>query len=87
VIAYAGGGALDTVVDGVTGKLFHPQTAEALADTVASFGDADYDPAAIRRNADRFDTACFKRDLLQWIQWNREQRQTASPLPFQAVTL
>jgi len=87
VIAYAGGGALDTVVDGVTGKLFHLQTAESLADAVASFGDADYDPAAIRRNAERFDTACFKRDLLQWIQWNREQRQTASPLPFQAVTL
>jgi glycosyltransferase involved in cell wall biosynthesis len=87
VIAYAGGGALDTVVDGVTGRLFHPQTAEALADAVASFNDADYDPAAIRRNAERFDTACFKRDLLQWISRHQEQRRPAQPLPFQAVTL
>lgn len=67
VIAFAGGGALDTVVDGVTGTLFYPQTADALSDAVASFRDSDFDPAAIRRNAERFDTACFKHDLLRWV--------------------
>jgi len=67
VIAFAGGGALDTVVDGVTGILFHPQTTDALADAVASFRDSDFDPVVIRRNAERFDTACFKRDLLRWV--------------------
>ncbi len=76
VIAYAGGGALDTVVDGVTGKLFYPQTADALADAVASFNDADYDPEAIRRNAERFDTACFKRDLLQWVDRHYQQHRS-----------
>lgn len=68
VIAYAGGGALDTVLDGVTGKLFHPQTPEALAEAVTSFDEASYDPIAIRRNAQRFDTACFRRMLLQFVE-------------------
>jgi glycosyltransferase involved in cell wall biosynthesis len=79
VIAYAGGGALDTVVDGVTGKLFYPQTVEALVDAVTSFNDADYDPAAIRRNAERFDTACFKRELLRWVDHHYREHQS-SPL-------
>ena len=34
VIAYAAGGALDYVEDGVTGTLFHQQTPEALADAI-----------------------------------------------------
>jgi glycosyltransferase involved in cell wall biosynthesis len=87
VIAYAGGGALDTVIDGVTGRLFRPQTAEALAEVVASFDDADYDPAAIRRHAEQFDTACFKRDLLKWIEAHVSQREATKSLPFQAATL
>ena len=76
VIAYAGGGALDTVVDGVTGKLFYPQTADALADAVASFDDAGYDPAAIRRNAERFDSSCFKRELLQWVDRHYQEHRS-----------
>ncbi len=76
VIAYAGGGALDTVVDGVTGKLFYPQTAEALADAVASFDDAGYDTAAIRRNAERFDSSCFKRELLQWVDRHYQEHRS-----------
>ncbi len=75
VIAYAGGGALDTVADGVTGRLFYPQTAEALAEAVASFDEAGYDPAAIRRNAERFDSSSFKRDLLQWVGRHYQQHR------------
>src|SRR5205085_12290584 len=35
VVAYASGGALDTVIPGLTGALFYPQTADALAETIA----------------------------------------------------
>lgn len=81
VIAYAGGGALDTVVDGVTGKLFYPQTADALAETVSSFDDGSFDPAAIRRNAERFDTAHFKQDLLAFVEEKyREHREATAPI-------
>ncbi len=81
VIAYAGGGALDTVIDGVTGKLFYPQTAEALAEVVASFDEKSYDSAAIRRNAKRFDTVSFKGALLRWVEEHYEQHRAAAILP------
>ncbi len=76
VIAYAGGGALDTVIDGVTGKLFYPQTAEALADAVASFDDTRFDPATIRRNSERFDTVAFKGALLQWVNQHYQEHRS-----------
>jgi len=71
VIAYAGGGALDTVQEGVTGTFFHEQTPEALAAAVRAFDPADYDPAACRANAERFSVREFKRKLLAFIEENR----------------
>jgi glycosyltransferase involved in cell wall biosynthesis len=59
VIARRGGGALETVVDGVTGT-FWTGGARELADTVAAFDDASVDPAACARNAARFNTASFQ---------------------------
>ncbi|HDD25223.1 MAG TPA: glycosyltransferase family 4 protein [Chloroflexi bacterium] len=75
VIAYGAGGALDTVVEGVTGVFFRPQTAEALAAAVRSF-DADWvDPRACRVNAERFATHIFMARVQQFIEskvhaWN-----------------
>jgi len=67
VIAYAAGGALETVVEGVTGAFFREQTADALADAVAAFDAARYDPAALRRHAERFDVAHFKAELARFV--------------------
>lgn len=59
VIAFAAGGALDTVADGVTGRFFHERSAAALAAAVArSRGDC-YDPDAIRRHAEGFGRGVF----------------------------
>jgi len=71
VIAYAGGGALDTVVPGVTGELFTALTPEALAQTVRDFDPARYDPPTIRRHAEQFDRGVFGQRLRQFIdrQW------------------
>ncbi len=68
VIAFAGGGALDTVTEGVTGHLFSPQTPEALADAVAHFDLSHFDPATIRQNAARFDVDQFKQQFTEFIQ-------------------
>ncbi|MFB0545834.1 MAG: glycosyltransferase, partial [Anaerolineae bacterium] len=68
VIAYAGGGALDTVVEGVTGAFFYEQTPQALLKAVRDFDDARYDPVVIRQNAERFDTEVFKRQLARFIE-------------------
>jgi len=67
-IAYAGGGALDYVVDGVTGAFYHEQTPEALAQVVRRFDADAYDPAAIRAHAERFDTSLFKASLRAFVE-------------------
>jgi glycosyltransferase involved in cell wall biosynthesis len=67
VIAYAAGGALETVVEGVTGLLFQEQTVESLAEVVAAFDAAAFDSAAIRRHAEGFDKETFKNRLQAFI--------------------
>jgi len=78
VIAYAAGGALETVVEGITGTFFHAQTADALAETLARF-DADcYDPEALRTHAMAFDKERFKERLRSIIdQISRRHRTYA----------
>ena len=67
VIAYAGGGALDTVVEGETGLFFREKTPESLAEAVYRFQAARFDPAAMRRQAMQFDTAVFKKRLAEYV--------------------
>ena len=63
VIAYGAGGALDSIVEGETGRFFREATAESLARAVLSF-DADHiDPQACRANAERFSVLRFQQEL------------------------
>jgi glycosyltransferase involved in cell wall biosynthesis len=68
VIAYAGGGALDTIVEGVTGVFFREHKAESLADAVLRFDETAFDPATIRAHAGRFDVRVFKAHLQAFIE-------------------
>lgn len=68
VIAYAGGGALDTVLHGETGLLFHEQTVEALMAAVRTCESMTFSPAACRRNAERFAEEHFRHELTQFIE-------------------
>ncbi len=67
VIAYAGGGALDYVVDGVTGAFFREQTPESLMGVVQHFDETALDPAAIRTHAEQFDGRVFKSRLQSFV--------------------
>jgi glycosyltransferase involved in cell wall biosynthesis len=60
VIAYARGGATETVLDGTTGVLFDEQTVDGLVDAIRRFEAESFDPAVCRRNAERFDSAEFR---------------------------
>ncbi|MEE8110083.1 MAG: glycosyltransferase [bacterium] len=69
VIALAKGGALESVVgpddpEGrpPTGVFFPEESAEGLAEAIKTFEsvEGDYDPAAVRAHAIRFDTAVFR---------------------------
>lgn len=75
VIAYGAGGALETVVPGVTGEFFKEQTAGSLAEVVSGFNPNDYDQAAIRRHAETFDTEVFKRRIAEFVQQQLENRR------------
>jgi hypothetical protein len=58
VIARAGGGALETVIEGVTG-CFWSGGPEELAAAVVGFDYADIDPEACVLHAARFDSRAF----------------------------
>jgi glycosyltransferase involved in cell wall biosynthesis len=80
VIAFGSGGALETVVPGLSGVLFHEQTPEAIIDAVHAFEteSAAFDPAAIREHAARFSTRNFKLGMDLVIQEELRARKTAS---------
>lgn len=67
VIAYAAGGALDTVIEGETGVLFREPTAESLAEAVRGFDAHQFDPVRIREHAMRFDVTVFKERLARFV--------------------
>lgn len=59
VIAYGGGGALETVKEGVTGLFFREQTVESLARVLADFAHHHWDSARIQAHAAKFDEKVF----------------------------
>lgn len=59
VVAFRGGGARETVVDGLTGSFFDERTPDSLADAIKRVDGLTFDPALIRAHAERFDTTVF----------------------------
>jgi glycosyltransferase involved in cell wall biosynthesis len=68
VIAYAAGGVLETVIEGVTGRFFHQQSAGAIAAAVAAARVDRYDPAVIRRHAEGFSRDVFLERMREVIE-------------------
>lgn len=60
VIAYRAGGALETIVEGVTGIFFDEQTEIDLSLAVGRFQQTRFDPTAIRDHVMRFDINIFR---------------------------
>ena len=60
VIAFRGGGAAETVRDGVTGVLFDAQTVDALSNAVRRAETLPWDAAVIRRHAESFAVDAFE---------------------------
>jgi glycosyltransferase involved in cell wall biosynthesis len=65
VIAYAAGGVLETVVNGVTGILFREQSVRGLMQAVSSFDGLEgrVDPAVLRTHAMQFSEQRFRSQL------------------------
>ena len=63
VVALGDGGALETVIDGVTGTLVAEASAAAFADGIRRTLDAGFDPGPIRAQASRFGRERFAREI------------------------
>ncbi|NQU77843.1 glycosyltransferase [Candidatus Falkowbacteria bacterium] len=76
VIAYNRGGALETVVEGVSGTFFDEQIWEALADLIIRFDPYIYNPLEIRKRAERFGVERFKQEMQEFValRWNEFAR-------------
>jgi len=69
VIAFRGGGALETVVEGKTGIFFEKQTAISLADAIRNFEkeNLSISAAACRLNALRFSEEKFRSEMKSFL--------------------
>ena len=76
VIAFKGGGALDTVIEGLNGLFFEEKTTQSLMEAVKSFenGKYNFDPQQIRKHALRFDKEVFKDKIIKYISKKWESR-------------
>ncbi|MBI5671227.1 MAG: glycosyltransferase [Chloroflexi bacterium] len=77
VIAFGGGGALDTVIPGKTGEHFHELTVDSLSAVLARFDARAYDPAALHAHALKFDTQVFNRQMAEYVETAWEGFRTA----------
>ena len=79
VIAYASGGALDTVVEGETGCFFAEATAADLAGAIGRFEreEARFDPRAIRLHAQGFGREVFRARLKGFIDRSLAEHRAA----------
>jgi glycosyltransferase involved in cell wall biosynthesis len=80
VIAYAGGGALETVIHGETGWLFTEQSVPAIIEAVASFDPDSVDVDFIVNHAAQYDVAVFKQKMALFV----EEKMSAEKRPFLA---
>ena len=76
VVAYGGGGALETVLDGTTGVLFEEQKPEALCEAVQRSSAISYDRDAIRQHALGFDREIFASKMSDFIAEKWSQHHT-----------
>jgi glycosyltransferase involved in cell wall biosynthesis len=88
VIAYAAGGALETVDEGVTGVFFDAPSAQALAAAVRRSDQIRWEPERIRHRAGRFDVKRFDEQIGQFVEecylqhqhaYNLRDRESAYP--------
>ena len=67
VIAYRGGGALETVVENVTGIFFDQQNGHSLAEAIEKFEGLTWRQETLRHHAEKFDRNVFAFRVLQFL--------------------
>lgn len=70
-IAFAAGGALESVIDGQTGLLFDRQDAKSLIKALFKFEKMYFDTGQIRRHAESFSKENFKKKVGKYLHENK----------------
>jgi glycosyltransferase involved in cell wall biosynthesis len=67
IAAYSGGGATETVIEGLNGTFFDEPTPEALVAALDHLESVTWDPEAIRRHALGYDVTVFQSRITDFI--------------------
>lgn len=67
VIAFRGGGVLETVVEGKTGSFFDKQTPESIIEAVKKFETMKINPQDCREQAQKFSKEVFKKNIKEFV--------------------
>lgn len=68
VLAFGGGGALETVEPGVTGMFFYHESAESLINIVPEFEDHSWNPTVIRKHSEQFSEDIFLKKMISFME-------------------
>jgi glycosyltransferase involved in cell wall biosynthesis len=66
-IAYRAGGALETIIDGLTGIFFDQQTPEHLISAIEAFERQSFSPTVLRQHAEKFSTNVFRDKMTKFL--------------------
>jgi len=86
VIAYAAGGALESVIEGKTGIFFYEQTPEALIKAVKKFDRLEFDSKMIRKHAEKFDVEVFKRKIKNFLEEKLKEHRQKRGLKLEVIS-
>ncbi|MFA5842403.1 MAG: glycosyltransferase [Candidatus Gracilibacteria bacterium] len=67
VIAFEGGGALETVKNKVSGLFFKEQTVASLKEAISKFSELEFKPEKVRKEAERFGTEIFMEKMQAFV--------------------
>jgi len=80
VLAFRGGGVLETVQEGATGMFFDRQDPRVLKTALKKFAPEDFDSQKIQKHAKKFSPAVFQRQLLEILSAvNKNSKLQISP--------
>jgi glycosyltransferase involved in cell wall biosynthesis len=76
VIAYRGGGYVETVIDGKTGVFIDELTASAVVEAMEKLQDTSYKPQAIKKHAQKFSKDRFVREMRGFVEAKYKEHKT-----------
>ena len=83
VIAFGKGGALETVVEGMTGLFFYEQSVPSLMEAVAEFESCTWNSRVCRRHAETFSAERFRQGFEAFVEahWSAFEWELATATP------